>query len=102
MITCGTINGGYAPNIIADKVYIKGTTRSFQRSVQDMMKCRMEQICSGISCCSGAMINMNYRYGYPPTVSISIHIYAKYLSNIYIYLYIYLGKRIPRMCVYSE
>jgi metal-dependent amidase/aminoacylase/carboxypeptidase family protein len=34
VLTCGTINGGYAPNIIADHVKISGTTRAFSTDVQ--------------------------------------------------------------------
>jgi metal-dependent amidase/aminoacylase/carboxypeptidase family protein len=34
VLTCGTINGGYAPNIIADHVNISGTTRAFSTDVQ--------------------------------------------------------------------
>ena len=34
VLTCGTINGGYAANIIADQVTITGTARAFTTEVQ--------------------------------------------------------------------
>lgn len=41
VLTCGTINGGYTHNIIADNVKITGTTRSFtpETQVMDWLDC---------------------------------------------------------------
>lgn len=69
VVTCGTINGGYAHNIIADKVRIRGTARSFTPQVQDTIKSRMGQMCCGLAHCYGGNIDMNYIHGYPATVN---------------------------------
>jgi metal-dependent amidase/aminoacylase/carboxypeptidase family protein len=39
VLTCGTINGGYAANIIADNVVICGTCRSFTAETQVSEPC---------------------------------------------------------------
>ena len=67
--TCGTIKGGYGYNIIADEVEICGTCRSFTPQVQEMIKTRMNEICCGVAKMYGGDINMDYHYGYPPTVN---------------------------------
>jgi len=60
VVTCGQINGGYAHNIIADKVVIRGTARSFTKEVQATIKGRMGKMCCGMECCYGGNIGMNY------------------------------------------
>jgi len=60
VITCGTINGGYGYNIIADKVQITGTTRSFTKETQEMIKARMGCICCGVAQTYGGEIDMEY------------------------------------------
>lgn len=69
VLTCGTINGGSGYNIIADKVVITGTCRSFTSKTQEVMKERMNTICCGIGSAYGADIIMDYKHGYPPTVN---------------------------------
>ncbi len=61
VITCGMINGGYAHNIIADSVKIKGTARSFTPAVQDTIKTRLGQMCCGMAQCYGGSIDLNYK-----------------------------------------
>lgn len=60
VVTCGQINGGYSHNIIADKVTIRGTARSFTKEVQQTIKGRMSKLCCGMECCYGGSIGMNY------------------------------------------
>ena len=69
VITCGTIEGGYGYNIIADKVKITGTTRSFTKDTQEMIKTRMNDICCGVAKTFGGECCLAYKYGYPPTVN---------------------------------
>ncbi len=68
-MTCGTIKGGYGYNIIADQVEICGTCRSFTPQVQEMIKNRMNDICCGVAKMYGGEIDVDYQYGYPPTVN---------------------------------
>lgn len=69
VVTCGTINGGFGYNIIADHVQISGTARSFTSSTRDLIKCRMGEICCGIAHTYGGKIDVDYQHGYPPTVN---------------------------------
>ena len=69
VLTCGTINGGFGYNIIADSVKITGTCRSFTKHTQDTMERRMHEICGGIGAAHGADVRMSYKHGYPPTVN---------------------------------
>ena len=69
VVSCGTVTGGYAYNVIADKVKITGTCRSFTKETQEKIKSRMECICCGIDAMYGGETSMEYSYGYPPTVN---------------------------------
>lgn len=60
VITCGLINGGYGYNIIADKVEITGTCRSFTKNVQEMIKKRMQECCKGVATTFGGEVEMDY------------------------------------------
>jgi amidohydrolase len=69
VLTCGTINGGHGYNIIADKVTVTGTTRSFTKETQAMIQERMKGICCGLGSAYGADVQLHYHYGYPPTIN---------------------------------
>lgn len=67
VLTCGTIHGGFGYNIIADKVTIVGTTRSFRKPIQQLLESRMRQVCCGVATMNGGEVDLDYQYGYPPT-----------------------------------
>ena len=69
VVTIGTINGGYNFNIIADKVSLKGTTRSYTKENKKLIKSRMKDIIAGTEKMFSAKIELNYMDGYPPTVN---------------------------------
>ncbi len=69
VVTVGTINGGYNFNIIADKVILKGTTRSYTYKNRALIKSQMKKIISGTEKMFGAKIILNYKDGYPPTIN---------------------------------
>ncbi|MAV64505.1 MAG: hypothetical protein CBD97_01520 [Pelagibacteraceae bacterium TMED237] len=69
VITIGQINGGYNFNIIADKITLKGTTRSFTKENQKLIKKRMKEILSGIEKAFTCQIELNYEDGYPPLIN---------------------------------
>ena len=69
VVTCGTVRGGYGHNIIADRVEITGTCRSFKPEVREMMRARMRCICEGVSFSYGGEIDVRYECGYPPTIN---------------------------------
>ena len=69
VLTVGQIQGGYAYNVIADRVSITGTARSFTPAVQSMIETRMHAICCGVAATFGGEISAEYKRGYPPTVN---------------------------------
>ena len=70
VISCGTIHGGYARNVIADKVEIEGTVRYFEDNVKKLIKERMRTICTGIATSFGnTSIDVHYEDDYPVTAN---------------------------------
>jgi len=69
VVSIGMINGGYNFNIIADKVVLKGTARSYSEENRQMIKIRMQEIIDGIATSFGAIIDFDYSDGYPPTLN---------------------------------
>jgi len=69
VVTVGMINGGYNFNIIADKVILKGTTRSYTKENRELIKTRMNEIIAGTEKIFNAKIRLKYKDGYPPTVN---------------------------------
>ena len=69
VITVGQINGGYNFNIIADKVTLNGTTRSYTKNNQSLIKNRMKNIIAGLEKMYNAKIKLKYKDGYPPLIN---------------------------------
>ena len=69
VVTVGMINGGYNFNVIADRVVLKGTTRSYTEKNRILIKKRMHDIISGTEKIYGAKIVLDYDDGYPPTIN---------------------------------
>lgn len=60
VLTCGTIQGGYGYNIVADHVRIGGTCRTFTKDNQEKMKRRMKEVCCGVAHMYGGDISLDY------------------------------------------
>ena len=69
VVTIGQINGGYNFNIIADKVILNGTARSYTNNNKTIIKKRMKEIINGIEKMYNAKIKLNYKDGYPPLIN---------------------------------
>ena len=65
VISFTKINGGVAPNIIADKVVIEGTVRALDLDTFNQVLERMEKIIKGTMLCFDATITIDYRLNYP-------------------------------------
>ena len=59
------ISGGYAPNIIADKVVIEGTLRALDYDTYRQLKERIKLISEGVATTHGATIEIEYLLEYP-------------------------------------
>ncbi|MEJ7654074.1 MAG: amidohydrolase [Chloroflexia bacterium] len=69
VVTIGTIHGGYAANIIADRVEMTGTVRSFNEDVWKQLPSHIERVVHGVCAALGVQGNVEYRRGYPTTVN---------------------------------
>ncbi|NJP11266.1 MAG: amidohydrolase [Leptolyngbyaceae cyanobacterium RU_5_1] len=65
VLTIGQINGGRAPNVIADQVTLLGTVRSLHPETSAALPAWIEQMVAGICQLYGARYTINYRHGVP-------------------------------------
>lgn len=65
VLSIGQINGGRAPNIIADQVKLRGTVRSLHPETRTNLPAWITKIVSNICDCYGARYQVNYRPGTP-------------------------------------
>lgn len=65
VLTIGQINGGRAPNVIADQVRLLGTVRSLHPETSATLPAWIENIVSSVCQTYGAKYEMNYRRGVP-------------------------------------
>ena len=63
------IEGGHASNVIPDTVVIEGTTRSFDRALQQSLRPAMERIIGGVCSAAGCTYQVCYDEGYIPLVN---------------------------------
>lgn len=69
VVTVGQIHGGDNFNIIADEVTLTGTARAYREEDRQLIKSRIGAICDGTAASHGAVIELDYQDGYPPTVN---------------------------------
>lgn len=65
VISIGTISGGDRENIVAEKVELGGTVRTYDAKFRDGIIEQMERILKGITEAHGATYEMEYRKTYP-------------------------------------
>lgn len=65
VLSFGQINGGRAPNVIADKVQLLGTVRSLHPETSAKLPDWIEQIVASVCQPYGARYEINYRRGVP-------------------------------------
>lgn len=65
VLTIGTIQGGTAPNAIADSCALRGTIRTYDEQTRTMLKTRMAQIASAIASAYRATANVEFGSGAP-------------------------------------
>jgi amidohydrolase len=67
VVSVTAFHAGEAHNVIADVAELRGTCRSFDADVRELMERRMKEIAAGIAATFGATIEVNYKRGYPST-----------------------------------
>ncbi|HHL40903.1 MAG TPA: amidohydrolase [Deltaproteobacteria bacterium] len=65
VISIGTIYGGRAENIIADKVVMEGTIRTLDGSLREQVPRFIEEVLEGVTTCMGAGYDMEIIKGNP-------------------------------------
>jgi amidohydrolase len=69
VLTVGTIHGGEARNIIAQKVSLEGTIRCFNPEVFKVIQSRMNEIASTLSKVNDVSIELIFKSSYPPVIN---------------------------------
>ena len=69
VVTFGRINGGTAPNVIADSVTIEGTSRSYRPETRDAIHSALTRITSGVAESLRAKAKFEVLFGAPPVVN---------------------------------
>lgn len=69
VISIGTIHGGDRENIIAEKVELGGTVRTYDAAFRDGVIEQMHRILKGITEAHGATYEMEYRKTYPSIIN---------------------------------
>jgi amidohydrolase len=69
VVTIGTIHGGFRYNVIAPRVELEGTVRSFDPKLRRELPGRIERIARGVASAYGAEVDATYHFGYPATVN---------------------------------
>ncbi|SFB10440.1 Peptidase dimerisation domain-containing protein [Lentibacillus halodurans] len=69
VISVGNINGGTKNNIIPEKVTVKGTVRTLDPEVRELVSSHMKKIASSIAESYGGSCDLQYNYG-PPSIKI--------------------------------
>ena len=68
-LTIGVIKGGEVANAIAGSARLEGTVRTRNADTKKIVVQRIVDICQGIGITFGATIQLNYKDGYPATIS---------------------------------
>jgi amidohydrolase len=69
VISCSTIHGGEAHNIIPDEVEVVGTIRTFDEDLRKWIPKVMEETLKGITECQGASYTYDYIKRYPALIN---------------------------------
>jgi amidohydrolase len=68
VLSFGTVQGGRAMNVIADRVVLGGTLRYFDSAVQAQIRERVTQVFGSLEA-MGAEVEVRFHGGYPPVVN---------------------------------
>ena len=70
VISLGTIEGGTAPNIICNRVLLKGTVRTINEEVRKDISSMMKESIEGVCNSMGADYNFDYEFGQPELINV--------------------------------
>jgi amidohydrolase len=68
VLTLGTVHGGVAENVLAEKVVLRGTIRYFEERVRGALHRELRNAC-GVAQALGGRGSVDVRTGYPPVIN---------------------------------
>jgi len=69
VVTVGAFLAGEAFNVIPDTAELRGTVRTFNADVRQMLAKRIDELVTGIAAAMRATVTVDYHFGYPPAVN---------------------------------
>jgi amidohydrolase len=69
VVTIGTIAGGYRQNVLAEKVELGGTIRTYDPALRAEVEARVRRIVDGVAAAYNAHAEVRIVRGYPPVVN---------------------------------
>ncbi len=69
VVTIGTIAGGYRNNVIADRIEMSGTIRTYDPEIRTGVEARVRRIVDGVAAAYACSAEIRIVYGYPPVVN---------------------------------
>lgn len=69
VVSVSMIEGGNAPNIVAEKVYLKGTVRSLKETTRETIVESMQARCDAFATMYNTTIDLQFYYSVPVTVN---------------------------------
>ncbi|WP_334071787.1 MULTISPECIES: amidohydrolase [Paenibacillus] len=69
VVTIGSIQGGTAQNVIADRCRLSGTVRCFDADTRELIRTRVHELAAGTAAAYGATAAVEYMMGYPCLVN---------------------------------
>ncbi|MFC7681662.1 M20 family metallopeptidase [Paenibacillus sp. GCM10028914] len=69
VVTVGTIQGGFAQNVVADRCRITGTVRTFDEDTRKLIRARLERITESTAEAYGTESSVQYLNGYPAVIN---------------------------------
>lgn len=69
VISICTFAAGHAFNVIPEQALLRGTVRTFEPRVQELLERRIREVCEQLAAGLGAVAEVDYRHGYPATVN---------------------------------
>lgn len=80
VVTIGSIQGGTAQNIVADRCRLAGTVRCFDEETRTLIRDRTRQIAEATAAAYGADATVEYMMGYPSLVNDPVE-YERFYGN---------------------
>ncbi len=69
VVSVTQVHAGDTWNVIPESVVLRGTVRTFDRDVQDLIEARMREITAGVAATFGMTATVRYERRYPATVN---------------------------------